>query len=99
MKTVSLVLAATLFTACAGQQAPEEPITWSAEWFQCDNRFQCVAIYDAYCKYTAVNSNYMLVYQDWARQQVAGLEDLKACPPLERDFPGAAYCRENRCVN
>lgn len=99
MKILKFLCIPMMLAACAGQQTAEEPITWSAEWFQCDGRFQCLSVYDAYCQYTAVNSNFVLIYQDWARQQVQGLDELKSCPPVESDKPGAAYCRQNRCVN
>ena len=62
-----LAVTALISLGCANNTVPEEPIQWSAQWFQCDSRFECIAVQDAYCKHTAVNANYSLVYQDWAR--------------------------------
>lgn len=92
-----LLLAATLCGACASESVRQEPIEWSAEWFQCDSRFDCAAVYDAFCKYTAVNTNYLLVYQDWARQQVERSEELTPCEPVEENKPLAAQCRNKVC--
>ncbi len=74
-----------------------EPIEYSDDWFRCDSRLDCIAVYDAYCKYTAVNADYSLVYQDWARQRLEALGELLPCEPVAEDRPLAAYCRRSRC--
>ena len=82
---------------CATDMEPAEPIEWSAEWFRCDSRFDCVAVYDSFCKYTGVNTSYQLVYQDWSRQQAMNNDELVPCEPVGDDKPLAAYCRKNVC--
>lgn len=96
------VLAAALALAavgggCAAGADEKEPLAWSPQWFQCDGRFECVAVYDAFCKYTAVNSTYSLQYQDWARQQVRAVGELRPCELPGEQRPLAAYCRSKRC--
>lgn len=86
-----------LVAGCAGNPVPQEPIEYSDDWFRCDGRFDCIAVYDAFCRYTGVNGRYALVYQDWALQQVAALDEIVPCEPVEADRPLAAYCRANRC--
>lgn len=97
------VLAAALVvlfcSGCATDSEPVEPIEWSAEWFQCDSRFDCVAVYDSFCKYTGVNTRYQLVYQDWSRQQAMMNDELIPCEPVGDDKPLAAYCRKNVCTH
>lgn len=94
-----LLVACLLAGGCATAPEDAEPITWSAAWFQCDGSFDCIAVYDAYCKYTAVNVRYALLYQDWARQQLAELDELLPCEAPADELPHAAYCRRNRCAN
>ena len=92
-----LPVLAVLLAGCAVPSVPGEPIEWSADWFRCDGRFDCIAVYDAFCQYTAVNANHSLVYQDWALQQVTALDERVFCEPVEADRPLAAYCRSKRC--
>jgi hypothetical protein len=95
---ILLCLAAIVASGCATNDVPEEPIEWSADWFRCDSRFECIAVLDAYCKYTAVNSGYSLVYQDWARQQVERVGERIPCEASGSDEKHlAAVCRSNRC--
>ncbi|MGB5246963.1 MAG: hypothetical protein WBM54_12370 [Woeseia sp.] len=84
-------------SACATEGEPQEEIEWSAQWFQCESRFDCTAVYDAYCKYSGVNTTYLRIYQDWARQQVERAGELIPCEPVGDDKPLAAYCRSGRC--
>lgn len=99
LRIAGLALTALLAAGCASHTAPAEPIVWSAEWFQCDSRFDCIAVQDAYCKHTAVNMNYSLVYQDWARQQVESIGELAPCDrDSEQDrMPIPAVCHNNTC--
>lgn len=85
--------------ACATIDEPAEDIAWSPEWFQCDSRFDCTAVYDAFCKYHGVNTSYLRIYQDWARQQVQRTDELAPCEPIgmDKDQPLAAHCRNKRC--
>ena len=95
------VAAATLWLAgCASNNVTDEPIEWSAEWFQCKSSFECIAVLDAYCKYTAVNSRYSLVYQDWAREQVESVDEIMPCARGADDdvLPQAAVCRNGSCA-
>ncbi|MCB1845515.1 MAG: hypothetical protein KDI09_21275 [Halioglobus sp.] len=95
------VAAVTLLAAagCAGNDTAEGPIEWSAQWFQCESSYECIAVLDAYCKYTAVNSGYSLVYQDWARQQVQSVGEMTPCmrDTSDVDMPQAAVCRSGTC--
>ncbi|MEQ8205671.1 MAG: hypothetical protein RIA65_05810 [Woeseia sp.] len=99
LRTASLLAMALLSAGCASQTTPDEPIVWSAQWFQCDSRFECIAVQDAYCKHTAVNANYSLVYQDWARQQVESIGEIAPCDrDSEQDrMPIPAVCHNNTC--
>lgn len=93
-------LCVLLLAGCATAPPEDaEPIEYSADWFRCDNSFQCVAVYDAFCRFTAVNSRYTLVYQDWAREQVAALEETVPCEPVNDLATRGALCRQNRCVH
>lgn len=95
--SLAAVVSAALLAGCAAQDAPEEPINWSAEWFQCESRFDCIAVFDDYCKYSAVNVRYSLVYQDWVRQQVDKSGERRPCL-RDRDADAlTAYCRNQRC--
>lgn len=103
MQNLMLACVATtalLMAGCATNDVADEPITWAAEWFQCKSSFECIAVLDAYCKYTAVNSRYSLVYQDWARQQVASVDEIMPCARGADDdvLPQAAICRNGTCV-
>lgn len=86
-----------LLAACVTDGEPAAEIQWSPEWFQCDGRFDCTAVYDAYCKYTGVNTNYLRIYQDWAHQQVHKSGEILFCEPVGDDKPLAAYCRNKIC--
>ncbi|MDZ7644691.1 MAG: alpha/beta fold hydrolase [Woeseiaceae bacterium] len=92
-----MLLVSGLPAGCATSPDPAEPIEYSSSWFRCDSRFDCIAVYDAYCKYTAVNSRHALIYQDWARQEVTRVDELRPCPPSREDFPLAAACRAQTC--
>lgn len=92
-----VLLLTLLLTACATNSELAEEIEYSSQWFQCDSRFDCTAVYDAYCKYTGVNTNYLRIYQDWARQQVERSGELIPCEPVGDDKPLASYCRSGRC--
>lgn len=95
---VAAALALTMVLGgCAAAPDESEPLAWSLQWFQCDGRFECVAVYDAFCKYTAVNSSHSLQYQDWARQQVRAVGELRPCEMPGEQRPLAAYCRNKRC--
>ncbi|MBT8084075.1 MAG: hypothetical protein KJO19_06435 [Woeseia sp.] len=91
------LVAALLCAGCAATEEPVEDIEWSSQWFQCESRFDCVAVYDAYCKYTGVNTRYLTIYQDWARQQVERSGELMPCEPVGDDKPLAAYCHSKKC--
>lgn len=93
-----LLCVALLAAACATEPEEVETISWSPTWFQCDDGFDCVAVFDAYCKYTAVNRRYALIYQDWARQQLVRLDELLPCDAPAEQQPEAAYCRNKRCA-
>lgn len=89
---------AALLAACAGvPEEPAEPVAWSDKWFRCDSSFECIAVYDAFCRFTAVNDDYSLVYLDWARQTVQEADALGPCDPVGDDRPLRAWCREQRC--
>ena len=98
-KRCSGLLLAALLAGCASEPVSDEPITWSAEWFACESRFQCVAVYDAFCKHTGVNIEHLDTYQDWAQQQVLKTGEHVPCPPQDRSeaMPPRAYCRDQRC--
>lgn len=87
-----------LVAGCAAGPEEAEPIEWSPTWFQCDGSFECIAVYDAYCKYSAVNARYALVYQDWTRQRLVALGELQPCDAAAEQQPLAAYCRSKRCA-
>lgn len=94
---VAWIAAAMAVAGCSTQPVPDEPITFSQEWFQCDSRFDCVAVFDDYCKYTGVNARYSLVYQDWVRQQVTKSGELRPCQRDRDENVLTAYCRNQRC--
>lgn len=84
-------------TACSQPPAYDTDIGYSESWFACEARFDCVTVYDSFCKIVAVNSKHTLVYQDWARQEVMREGDRVVCarPGL---FVQSAGCRKGRCV-
>ena len=88
-----------VFLAVGCSQPPpyETDIEFSESWFTCEARFECVVVYDAFCKTVAVNSKHTLVYQDWSRQEVTREGERAVCsaPNL---FAGGAGCRKGRCV-
>lgn len=93
------LLALTFFLALGcSHSAPVSVATEASDdWFACTGRFDCVVVYDAFCKKTAVNSDYALTYQDWSWREVRRVGEGTVCPS-----PGymheAAGCRANRCV-
>lgn len=93
------VLATVLLAGCAAPGEEEAvPIVYSDEWFRCDSHFDCVAVYDAFCKYTGVNTRYSIVYQDWARERLRELDEIEPCfRDDSRSVPPRAWCRDNRC--
>ncbi len=97
--TMRFVIAFFAFLAvgCAEPPRHETDIRYSETWFACDARFECVAVYDSFCKVVAVNSKYTLVYQDWSRQEVMREGERVVCsdPGL---FSAGAGCRKGRCV-
>ena len=88
-----------VFLAVGCSQSPlyETDIEYSQSWFDCETRFECVVVYDAFCKIVAVNSKYSLVYQDWSRQEVTRVGERVVCLDPEL-FSGGAGCRKSRCV-
>ena len=92
-----VLLCIFLTFGCSGPPAYETDIEYSETWFACKARFECVVVYDSFCKSVAVNSKYTLVYQDWSRQEVTREGERAVCsvPDL---FAGGAGCRKGRCV-
>ncbi len=98
LRAIALSGLALIASGCAITPDSNEPIAWSADWFRCDSRFECIAVLDSYCKYTAVNASYSLVYQDWARQQVERVGELLPCEESGVDEKHlAAVCRNRTC--
>ena len=91
------VLAALGLAGCATSTHEEEEIAYSSSWFACKNRFSCVVVYDAFCKFTAVNARSAVVYQDWSLQEVIRQGERAVCPRPE-SFSEVARCVEGRCV-
>ena len=96
-KIVLVVTALIGLGGCAGQVNDAEPIVYSDEWFRCESRFQCVVVYDAYCRSVAVNRRSAIVYQDWALQQVELAGERRLCPRTDEISPIAA-CLKSRCT-
>ncbi len=92
-----VLLCIFLTFGCSRPPAYETDIEYSETWFACKARFECVVVYDSFCKSVAVNSKYTLVYQDWSRQEVTREGERAVCsvPDL---FAGGAGCRKGRCV-
>lgn len=87
-----------LLAAGCSLPAPHAPdIEYSASWFDCKSHFECVVVYDAFCKVVAVNSRYSLVYQDWSQREVSRAGERIVCP-RPGVFAGGAGCRNGRCV-
>ncbi|MFQ6006809.1 MAG: hypothetical protein ACE5OQ_15060, partial [Woeseia sp.] len=78
-----------------GIGAPE--IEYSQTWFDCEAHYECIVVYDAFCKNVAVNSRYSLVYQDWSQWEVTRVRERVVCPG-PRVFAGGAGCRNGRCI-
>lgn len=94
---IVVVFFALLAIGCSQPPPYETEIRYSESWFACEARFECVAVYDAFCKFVAVNSKYTLVYQDWSRQEVTREGESAVCPRPGM-LPGGAGCRKGRCV-
>jgi len=92
-----LSLACLLMHGCTQPEPAISPTHASEEWFSCTGRFDCVVVYDAFCRKAAVNSDYVLVYQDWTRREVLRVGEATVCPNPE-PINEAAGCRANRCV-
>lgn len=87
-----------LVCACATAPAePEEPLIWTAEWFQCKGRFQCIVVYDAFCNFTPVNAQHARTYEKWAHQEVRRIEERLACPPAAGQPVPLPHCRKGQC--
>jgi hypothetical protein len=97
--TVSLpaLAAAALLAACTGMQVPDEPVSWSPEWFQCESRFECIVVYDAYCKFTPVNAEHARMYEQWAHQEVRRHDEQIPCPPANEIPAPVPLCRRGEC--
>ncbi|MEX0707771.1 MAG: hypothetical protein WD078_07365 [Woeseia sp.] len=95
--TPCIAFLAAALTACAVPPEPAEPITWSPEWFECDGRFECIIVYDAWCTFTSVNAGHSRTYEDWSRQEVRRLDEQMPCPPAG-DMPAPVpVCRAKKC--
>ena len=86
-----------LAVGCSQPSSYETDIEYSETWFACEARFECVVVYDSFCKSVAVNSKYTLIYQDWARQEVTREGERAVCSGANV-FAGGAGCRKGRCV-
>ena len=93
----SLILLFLLTFGCSQTIPIEGPKQFSESWFRCEGRFECVVVYDAFCKKKAINSAYALAYQDWAYREVHRLGEGKVCPDPDL-LNDAAGCRANQCV-
>jgi hypothetical protein len=95
----SAALTATILAlaACAAPPAPGEPVVWSPEWFQCEGRFQCIVVYDAFCNFTPVNARHARSYEEWAHQEVRRVNEQVPCPPAGELPPPVPYCRKGQC--
>ena len=91
------VVTLTSLPGCSQPLSRNTAIKASEDWFTCQGRFECVVVYDAFCKKVAVNSRYALVYQDWAREVGRRVGERTLCPDPEFKYESAG-CRENRCV-
>jgi hypothetical protein len=91
------ITSALLTFGCSQPPVHEAEIEYSDSWFACDSRFQCVTVYDSFCRLIAVNSKYTRVYQDWSRQEVTREGESAVCFPQGMFVEGAG-CRKGRCV-
>lgn len=89
--------AALSLAACATPQVAEEEIAYSSSWFSCKTRFNCVVVYDAFCKFTAVNARSAIIYQDWSLQEVIRQGERGVCPGPD-SYSEVAGCADGRCV-
>lgn len=96
-KRVVVVLLSMVTVACTQPTAYETDIAYSDSWFACEARFECVAVYDAFCKFVGVNKKYTLIYQDWSYQEVRSEGESAVCPSPMMHTEGAG-CRKGRCV-
>ena len=93
-------LLAALLCCCAEMPVEDqEEIVFSDSWFSCSSRFQCIVVQDSFCNLTAVNRNYVIVYQDWSREQVEKVGERVPCQRLDPNFPSpVARCASGRCT-
>jgi hypothetical protein len=82
---------------CSQPEPYETDIEYSESWFSCETRFECVVVYDAFCKNVAVNRKFTLIYQDWSHQQVTR-EGIRSVCADSDIFVAGAGCRNGRCV-
>ncbi len=92
-----VLLCVLLAVGCSQPPAYGTDIEYSETWFACEARFECVVVYDSFCRSVAVNSKYTLIYQDWSRQEITREGDRVVCagPYL---LSGGAGCRKGRCT-
>lgn len=94
---LAITLCALVSIGCTQPEIDDAGIEYSESWFACAARFDCVVVFDAFCKHVAVNSKYTLIYQDWTRQQVRR-EGMRVVCSDPVTFAGGAGCRKGRCV-
>lgn len=97
IRGVLTVCASLSLVGCTTLPAEEEEIAYSSSWFSCKNRFNCVVVYDAFCKFTAVNARSAIVYQDWSLQEVIRQGERAVCPGPQT-YNEVAGCTAGRCV-
>lgn len=96
-RSSALFLLCAMVSACASVAGPEEEITYSDAWFACKSRFSCVVVQDSFCRTTAVNAKFAIVYQDWSRQEVVRQGERSVCPRPE-ELNSVAGCVRGRCT-
>ena len=92
-------LCAATAVACAtgdSDLAAKSPEDRNPAWFECEKKFECVAVVDSYCKEVAVNRKYALVYQDWTHERLQHAGALQFCELSGRRV-GSAICRNGVC--
>jgi hypothetical protein len=60
----------SLLVSCSQTPVDETCTVYSDSWFTCEAHLECVAVFDAFCRWTAVNSKNALDYQAWTRREV-----------------------------
>lgn len=93
----ALLTAMLSLASCAAPPEPEEPIVWTDEWFECEGRFQCIIVYDAWCNFTAVNAEHARTYEFWATQEARRHDEKIPCPPAGSQPAPLPVCREGKC--